>query len=82
MAEQSRPSLADHLFPIGMHYYTGVVENAEELTERCKLATQCTLGVRTSTMKADPCSTGGKESHDEATCKEGLLATKKLYISQ
>ena len=33
-------------------------------------------------MKADPCSTGGKESHDEATCKEGLVVTKKLYISQ
>ena len=64
-AEQSRSSLADDLFPIGMHYYTGVVENAEKLTERCKFATQCTFGVRTSRMKADPCSTGGKESHDE-----------------
>ena len=53
-------------FPIGMHYYTGVVENAEERL-RHKVATQCTFGVRSSTMKADPCIT---ESYDKATCKE------------
>ena len=67
MAEH--PSWADHLFPVGLHYYAGVVENAEELMERHKVATQCSFGMRSSTKKAHSCTTGGKENHEEATYK-------------
>ena len=69
MAEQSKPSWADHLSPIGLHYYAGVVENVEELMERHKVATQCSFGTRSSTKKTHPCTTGGKENRDEATSK-------------
>lgn len=34
MAEQLKPSWADHFFPVGLHYYVGVVENAKKLIER------------------------------------------------
>ena len=52
--EQLRPSWADHLSPVGLHYYAGVVENAEDLIERHKVATQCSFGTRSSTKKAHP----------------------------
>ena len=42
--KQSKPSWADHLSPVRLHYYNaGVVENAEDLIERHKVATQCSL---------------------------------------
>ena len=31
-------------FPVGLHYYAGVVEDAEELIEKHKVATQCFFG--------------------------------------
>ena len=37
MDEQSRPSWTDHLSPVGLHYFAGVVENAEDLIERHKV---------------------------------------------
>ena len=54
---------------IGLRYYASVVENAEELMERHKVAAQCSFGARSSTKKAHPCTTGSKENHDEATSK-------------
>ena len=61
MAEQSKPSWADHLFPVGLHYYAGVVESAEELMERNKVATQCSFGKKSSTKKAHPCQLGPRK---------------------
>ena len=43
MSEQST------LCPVGLHYYSGVVDDAEELLERHKVATQSSFGTRTST---------------------------------
>lgn len=34
MAEQLKPSWGDHFFPVGLHYYAGVVENAKKPIER------------------------------------------------
>ena len=61
MDEQSRPSWTDHLSPVGLHYFAGVVENAEDLIERHKVATQCSFGTRSSTKKAHPCTAVAKK---------------------
>ena len=76
MDEQSRPSWTDHLSPVGLHYFAGVVENAEDLIERHKVATQCSFGTRSSTKKAHPCTAGGKENHDEAATAKVLVTVQ------
>ena len=49
MSEQSKPTWASTLCPVGLHYYSGVVDDAEELLERHKVATRSSFGTRTST---------------------------------
>ena len=51
-SQQSKPVWATNLHPVGLHYYAGVVDNAEELLESHKVATQSSFGTRTSTKKA------------------------------
>ena len=52
MSGQSKPSWASNLHPVGLHYYAGLVDNAQELLEEHKMATQSSFGTRTSTKKA------------------------------
>ena len=52
MSGQCKPSWASNLHPVGLHYYAGIVDNAEELMEEHKVATQSSFGTRTSTKKA------------------------------
>ena len=40
-----------HLNPVGLHYFGGVVEDAEEVLEQHRLATRSCFGTRTSTQK-------------------------------
>ena len=65
------------IFLIGLHYYAGVVKNVEELTERHKVAIQCSFG-RSSTKKAHPCSIGSKENHNKATSKSNCHSSKPI----
>ena len=46
MSGQPKPLWASELHPIGLHYYAGVVESAEDLLEKHKVATQCSFGTR------------------------------------
>ena len=46
---ESKPLWARDLSPIGLNYFGGVVDNAEEILENHKLSTQCSFGTRTST---------------------------------
>ena len=51
-SQQSKAIWAINLHPVGLHYYAGVVDNAEELLESHKVATQSSFGTRISTKKA------------------------------
>ena len=42
----SKPPWACDLHPVGLHYYSGVVDNVEELLESHKIATQSSFGTR------------------------------------
>ena len=52
MSQESKPVWATNLHPVGLHYYAGVVDDAEKLLESHKLATQSSFGTRSSTKKA------------------------------
>lgn len=69
MAKEPKPSWAGDLFPVGIHYYAGVVENAEQVMERHKVATQSSFGTRSSTKKAHvhPSSSTDKENDTAET---------------
>ena len=67
-AEQSKPLWADHVFPVGLHYYA---ENARELMERHKVATQCSFGKGSSTKKVHLCQLGPRKLKEK---KKGKLA--------
>ena len=57
MAKQdtsSKPPWACDLHPVGLHYYSGVVYNVEELLESHKIATQSSFGTRSSIKKYVP----------------------------
>ena len=43
MANLSKPLWASDLLSVGIHYFAGVVDDAEEVLEKHKLSTQCTL---------------------------------------
>ena len=66
MSGQPKPLWASELHPVGLHYYAGVVESAENLLEKHKVATQCSFGTRssTSTKEAQNCD---KENDPEPT---------------
>ena len=51
MSGQSKPLWASNLCSVGLHYYAGIVDNAEELMEEHNMATQSSFGTRTSTKK-------------------------------
>ena len=55
----SKPPWACDLHPVGLHYYSGVVDNVEELLESHKIATQSS---RSSLKKYVP--SVNKENHD------------------
>ena len=38
MSGKSKPSQMSNLHPVGLHYYAGIVDNAEELMEKHKVA--------------------------------------------
>ena len=40
---ESKPLWASDLLSVGIHYFAGVVDDAEEVLEKHKLSTQCTL---------------------------------------
>ena len=52
MSQQSKPVWATNLDPVGLHYYASVVDNAEDLLQSHKVATQSSFGTRISTKKA------------------------------
>ena len=58
MAEAPKPTWASDLSTVGIHYYAGIVENAEEVLEKHKLPTHSTFGTRSSVhsqmQKSDP----------------------------
>ena len=43
IANLSKPLWASDLLSVGIHYFAGVVDDAEEVLEKHKLSTQCTL---------------------------------------
>ena len=51
----SKPFWASELHAFVLHCYTGVVNNAEDLLENHKLATQSCFGTRSSTNKTISC---------------------------
>ena len=66
MSQQSKPAWAANLMPVGLNYYTGIVENAEDLLECHKVATQSSFGTRSSTKKPDhQNAVHDKENHEE-----------------
>ena len=46
---EKKPSWARDLSSVGINYYGGVVDNAEEIIEKHKVSTQCSFGTRSST---------------------------------
>ena len=61
----SKPSWASNLHPVGLHYYAGIVDNAEELMEEHKVETQSSFGTRGSTKKEGfQCSTSFNKEND------------------
>ena len=48
MTEAIKPTWASNLSKVGLHYYAGIVENAEKVLEKHKLATHSTFGTRSS----------------------------------
>ena len=66
MSQPSKPAWAANLLPVGLNYYAGIVENAEDLLESHKVATQSSFGTRSSTKKSDPQNTEhDKENREE-----------------
>ena len=53
MSQPSKPAWAANLKPVGLNYYVGIIENAEDLLEHHKVVTQSSFGTRSSTKKAD-----------------------------
>ncbi len=64
MSGQPKPLWASDLHPVGLHYYAGVVESAEELLEKHKVATQSSFGTRSSTRSTGPGNAETKENDD------------------
>ena len=57
MAKQdtsSKPPWACDLHPVGLHYYSGVFDDVEELLESHKIATQSSFGTRSSLKNMCP----------------------------
>ena len=51
MSGQPKPLWASELHPVGLHYYAGVVESAEDLLEKHKVATQCSLNLALEALR-------------------------------
>ena len=78
MSGQSKPLWASHLHPVGLHYYAGIVDSAEELIEKHKVATQSSFGTRSSTKKGSTqCSTSMKKENDDPK----VTATAKVRFT-
>ena len=45
------PEWANQLKPVGLHYFGGLVQDAESLLELHSRSTMCTFGTRTSVTK-------------------------------
>ena len=67
----SKPAWATDLHPVGLHYYAGVVNNAEELLESHKVATQSSFGTRSSTKK----TVHPHQNKENCDPKEGVTTT-------
>ena len=61
---QSKPVWATSFHPVGLHYYAGVVDNAEELLESHKVSMQSSFGTRSSAKKVTGHIPGDKENCD------------------
>ena len=71
-------SLADwkaDLRPVGLHYYGGIVEDADQVLERHKIATQACFGTQSSVKKTIVRS--DKENEDP-TSSQKVSMTKFL----
>ena len=78
-ADYCCPSWASTLKPVGVHYYGGVVDDAESLLELHTRCTMCTFGTRTSTSKPLPkVSEPSDENQPPSTAKQ---ASKVSNIS-
>ena len=52
-AEFTKPIWAAELHPFCLNYYTGIVDNAEELVENHRLATRSCFGTRNSSVSKE-----------------------------
>lgn len=72
----SKPFWASDLRLFGLNYYSGIVENAEELLESHKVATQSSFGTRSSVQMRD--TPGLVSTGDPDLTKEKI---SKVYIA-
>ena len=79
MTEATKPTWASNLSKVGLHYYAGIAENAEEVLEKHKLATHSTFGTRSSVcsqmQKSDPI--GKHRSSDSESTPYGHQSNKE-----
>lgn len=64
------------LRPIGLHYYGGIVEDADQVLEKHKIATQACFGTRSSVKKTVVRS--DKENEDP-TCSQKVIMIELLW---
>ena len=74
MSGQPKPLWESDLHPVGQHYYAGIADNAEELMDEHKVATQGSFGPRTFT----------KQEHDfniaPVLAKKTTIPMKLLHL--
>lgn len=64
------------LRPVGLHYYGGIVEDADQVLEKHKIATQACFGTRSSVKKTVVRS---DRENEDPTCSQKVSIIKFLW---
>ena len=79
MSQPSKPAWAANLMPVGLNYYAGIVENAEDLLEYHKVVTQSSFG--TTDFRVPDAESAGLTSRQLKEKKKQTLAQLQKALS-